>query len=73
MSDSNASSSGISGIGLLLVIFICAKVFEIGPIAHWGWFWVFSPMWMPLVVLAGGALLAFTVLMAAAWFSEEKQ
>lgn len=47
------TSGGIGVCGLLLVIFIIAKVFEIGPVAAWSWWWVFSPMWIPALIVAG--------------------
>ncbi len=53
MSNSSSSSSGGIGVcGLLLVIFICAKIFEFGIVADWSWWWVFSPAWIPIAIVA---------------------
>lgn len=41
------------GLGLgsiLTIIFVIAKVFEVGVVAKWSWPWVFSPLWIPIVV-----------------------
>jgi hypothetical protein len=34
--------------GTLLVVFIVLKLFGV---STWSWWWVFSPVWIPLVVL----------------------
>ena len=55
MSNSNnSSSSGIGVTGLLLIVFITLKL--LGKIT-WSWWWVLSPMWIPL----GIVLIACTV------------
>jgi len=51
MADSQSSSSSSSGIGfcgLLAVLFIGLKL--TGHI-DWSWWWVLSPLWIPLVVV----------------------
>ena len=47
MSDSKTASGG--GTSLLLVAFIVLKL--TGVIA-WSWWWVLSPMWIPLALVA---------------------
>lgn len=42
---------GISATGLLGIIFVLCKVFEVGPIATWSWWWVLSPFWLPLMLV----------------------
>lgn len=64
MSDST-SSSGIGIGGVLFLIFLVLKLAEIGPVATWSWWWVTSPLWIPLAmvaaVFAGIILIALTV------------
>ena len=49
MSDNKpTSSSGIVFFGLLAILFIALKL--TGVIA-WSWWWVFSPIWIPLVIV----------------------
>lgn len=48
-SNSAASGGGISIGGALLLIFVTLKL--TGHIA-WSWWWVFSPMWVPLAIIA---------------------
>lgn len=55
MSDKGGGASGGIGVtGLLGVVFILAKVFEVDPVASWSWWWVLSPFWI-------GAALAISV------------
>lgn len=56
--SSSSSSSGIGFCGLLTVLFIGLKL--TGYIA-WSWWWVTSPMWLPISVVLGLALIAFIV------------
>ena len=47
-----ANESTLSGIGLGTVLFIVFLVLKLtGPI-DWSWWWVTSPLWIPLAVAA---------------------
>lgn len=48
MSNRSSSNSGIGFVGLLTILFIGLKL--TGYI-HWSWLWVFSPMWVTLLIL----------------------
>ena len=60
MSNNKSTSSGI-GIGtVLFLIFLTLKLAEVGPVQHWSWWWVTSPLWIPLaaiVAIMGIALI----------------
>jgi hypothetical protein len=48
MSENKSSSSGL-GIGtILFLIFLTLKLAEIGPVQYWSWWWITSPLWIPL-------------------------
>lgn len=47
MSDKN-TSSGVGFGGLLTILFIGLKL---GGIINWSWWWVLSPIWLPIAVL----------------------
>ena len=49
MSNSGSSSSGISGSSLLQVAFIVLKLTHV---IDWSWWWVLSPMWISLIIVA---------------------
>jgi membrane protein YdbS with pleckstrin-like domain len=48
MSENKSSSNGL-GIGtILFLIFLTLKLAEIGPVQYWSWWWITSPLWIPL-------------------------
>jgi len=56
MSDSsNSRASGVGVTGLLGVAFIVLKLCKV---IDWSWWWVLSPFWIPLCIVAV-LLLAF--------------
>lgn len=56
MAASSSRSSGIGFSGLLTVLFIGLKLTEY---IDWSWWWVLSPVWMPLCIIL--------VFLAIAW------
>lgn len=46
--NTTSSSSGIGFFGMLAIVFIALKL--MGYIA-WSWWWVLSPLWLPLVII----------------------
>ena len=43
-----SSSSGISLMGMLTILFITLKLTNY---IDWSWWWILSPMWLPLFIL----------------------
>jgi hypothetical protein len=56
MENQKAASSGISLGTVLFLIFLVLKLAGIGQVATWSWWWVTSPLWIPLVLVV--AILA---------------
>ena len=52
--------TGLGWISLIGVIFVCAKVFGVEPVASWSWFWVLSPFWIGWLAIIA-ILVAFVV------------
>ena len=51
MSKEKNTSNGI-GLGtLLFLIFLTLKLAEIGPVQYWSWWWITSPLWIPLLLI----------------------
>ena len=46
--SSNNTSGGIGFTGLLAIAFIVLKLTEV---IDWSWWWVLSPLWIPLVLV----------------------
>lgn len=52
-------SGGVSFLGLLAIVFITLKLVGVSVVATWSWWWVVSPLWIPLAI----ALTVFAVIM----------
>lgn len=48
MNKENSSKGGIGFCGLLAIVFIVLKLLKI---ITWSWFWVLSPLWIPLGII----------------------
>ena len=63
--NSNSSGSGSKGLGFtgaLQIVFIVLKL--LGKI-NWSWLWVFSPLWIPvLIVFAFAAIVLLITLIS---------
>lgn len=56
MSGEVSNNSGRMGfLGFLTLLFVAAKLF--GAIA-WSWWWVFSPIWIPALIVILAVLIA---------------
>lgn len=61
MSEKQTTSSGL-GIGtILFLIFLTLKLAEIGPVQYWSWWWVTSPLWIPLGIGVGIIIIAIII------------
>lgn len=49
------ASGGIGFTGLLTIVFIALKL--LGAIT-WSWWWVLSPIWIPIAIVCSALLLA---------------
>ena len=58
MSNEKTTSGGIGFGSLLLLTFIILKL--VGVI-DWSWWWVLSPIWIPVVLLLAVSVLLFVV------------
>lgn len=55
------SSSGVSFLTVLGLVFIVLKLVGVDPIVHWSWWVVTAPIWLPFAVIFG---IIFMVLVA---------
>ena len=51
---SNNASGGIGFFGVLAIVFIVLKL--VGVIS-WPWFWVLSPIWIPIALMIIGFII----------------
>lgn len=50
MSQQQNTSGGVGFSSLLLILFIGLKL---GKVIDWSWWWVLSPIWIPLAFVIG--------------------
>ena len=59
MSDNvRVSGGGIGFLGMLAILFIGLKLTNY---VTWSWWWVLSPLWIPIAILVGIAIFAFMI------------
>jgi len=67
------SSDGIGTMGVLTIVFIVLKL--VGTIT-WSWWWVLSPLWLPITVViscgAIGYLIFFVAILGIEGFKKIK-
>ena len=58
MDNKKVSGNGI-GLGtVLFLIFLTLKLTGVGLVATWSWWWVTSPLWIPIALVLGIAVIA---------------
>ena len=57
MSENNNSNSGIGLGGAIFIVFLILKLAGIGQVATWSWWWVCSPLWIPIALVGSVFLL----------------
>jgi len=62
-SSSSSASGGIGFCGLLTILFIGLKL---GRVIDWSWWWVLSPLWIPLALVFGIIGIVALVMLAGA-------
>lgn len=57
MSDSNTAAGGGIGFGgMLAILFIGLKLTHF---INWSWWWVLSPLWIPIVIILAILVIVF--------------
>jgi len=56
--SSNASGGGIGLCGFVFLIFLFLKLAEMGTVATWSWWWVTSPLWIPIGLVLSIVVIA---------------
>ena len=51
MEKDNNGSKGWGYGGILFLIFLTLKLANLGIVASWSWWWVFSPIWIPTALV----------------------
>lgn len=65
-----AADGGVGFCGLLAIAFI---VLKLTGVIDWGWGWVFSPLWIPLAIVAGICIVVLIVVLVKMVADEVKK
>ena len=58
MENSKTTSTSF-GLGtILFIVFLVMKLAKIGDVANWSWWWVTSPLWIPIILVLGIFLIS---------------
>lgn len=49
ITSNGGTSGGIGFCGVLAIVFIVFKLLKVTVVANWSWWWVLSPLWIPIV------------------------
>lgn len=56
-------SSGVSG-GLGVFLTIIFVILQIAGVIDWEWYWIISPLWIPIAILIGFMLVSLAMALA---------
>lgn len=59
MSDKEKNNS-IGLTTILFLIFLVMKLGKIGDVGNWSWWWVTSPLWIPITLILAILTIVFT-------------
>ena len=57
--NSSSSGGGIGWCGVLTIVFVVLKLCKV---IAWSWWWVLSPIWIPLAVVVAVVVVALIVI-----------
>lgn len=63
--ETSSTSGGIGFCGLLTIVFITLKLLDK---IDWSWWWVLSPLWLPIALAAGIGVLFLIIMVINAIF-----
>ena len=59
MKSSKSSGLSIGIVEAIFIIFLIIKLTNTGVIATWSWWWVISPLWIPVSIALGFMFIVF--------------
>ena len=61
------NSSGANLLGILGIAFVVLKLTDV---INWSWWWVTSPLWIPLILVVGTFLILGLIYLITSIFSK---
>lgn len=63
-----AKNNSSSGLGLPMILFIVFLVLKLTDNIDWSWWWVTSPLWVPICIVLGIGVIALLIVIFALIF-----
>lgn len=60
-----------SGIGLPMTLFLIFLILKLTETIDWSWWWVTSPLWIPVAFLIFFMIIAFIIVIVAVSFGSD--
>jgi hypothetical protein len=60
MISNKEKNNSIGLTTILFLIFLVMKLGKIGDVANWSWWWVTSPLWIPITLILAILTIVFT-------------
>ena len=70
MSQENKKSARIGLGSLIFITFLVLKLAKIGDVANWSWWWVVSPLWIPIALILIIGIFTFLVVLLVNVFNK---
>ena len=70
MSKQKTTTTSIGLGGIIFIVFLILKLAEIGQVATWSWWWVTSPLWIPITFVLGFIGIIFLIGVISALISK---
>lgn len=62
MKNKQTTYQGGTNLGaLVFIVFLILKLAGIGQVATWSWWWVTSPLWIPIVLVLSIGFIVFII------------
>ncbi len=53
MSENDSRGGGLGLSTIVFIVFLTLKLCKIGVVASWSWWWITSPLWIPIMIMLG--------------------
>jgi hypothetical protein len=69
----NQSLNGGIGLGtVLFCLFLFLKLGQFGEVANWSWWWVTSPLWLPIALILPVVLIVMVIVLIVVIFKPKR-
>ena len=64
VTSNGGASGGMGFCGALAILFIALKLLKVTAVANWSWWWVLSPIWIPIAIILVVFIICVIIMIA---------